>query len=211
MASVSTAALFTTVISLVSSALAAPTPQASSSNCPAVSGTGPFQLHTIDRPQGANPDDSELLTLCNGNVRNYTPLNVVEPDGPAMDGTRILVNTTSDASFIPINVVGGYLRFQLPIPRSEPPATANWMSINDNAFAQENAAPVGGRVEFTTTNEGSDGGLQIDPKTGAIYVHDETNNYGAWKLCDQQDPAYLAFDGTATSDCKDVYLLATSL
>ena len=201
------AILFSAVLSLFSFTHAFPTSFSVAS--PAVNPDGPLHLFTVDRPDTVDTDGSGAQTAITAN-QSFTPLSFQQPDGPATDGQRFLAPIDSFADAFEVTVLGGYIRTLLPIPRSDPLQYANWTSINDNAFPQGSAQPVGGRVNFTTVNEGADGGLEVDGRTGAIYVHDETDNYAAWTLCNEDDSTYLAFAGTASTSCKNVYLVGAN-
>ena len=196
----STVALFSAVLAILPSAFAAPVPQ----TLPPV--TTNQKLYTIPRTQATDTDGSGVGSALAGNPET-TPLAFQEPDAPASGGVRFLAPTDSCDDASPVTVQGGYIRTNLPIPLSDPPATAQWMSINDNGYPEEGPA-VGGQINFTTTNQGSDGGMMVDPTTGAIYLNSLTKNYAAFALCDD---SYLAFEGTndtPADNCAPVYLIA---
>lgn len=199
--------LFSALLSLLSTTYAAPTSFSVAS--PAVDINAPLYLYTVDRPNAEDTDGTGVSAAVTAN-NSFTALALQQPDGPATDGQRFLGPAACLDEASQVNVLGGYIRSSLPIPRSDPLEYANWTSINDNAFDQEGAPALGGRVNFTTVNQGADGGVEVDGRTGALYLHAETDNWAAFKLCDQEQPAYLAFAGTASADCKDVYLIGTN-
>ena len=213
MAFIKNAVLITAAFTIFSSISAAPLPQGGPNpgDGSITDMNSPFKLYTVAMYARSNGDSAIGTAVDQAKVANasFTPLTFQQPSGPATNGQRFLAATTSLDSAIPATVSGGYIRAELPIPRSNPPATASWSSINDDAFGSDEAEPVGGQVMFTTENEGADGGIMVDPDNNALFLHEVDNNdYNIWKLCGAEDEVkYLAFAGSSNDQtCAPVYL-----
>ena len=206
--------LFSAALAFLSAASAAPVQKRTSCNTlsSVVNASAPIQLYTVPRTAATDMDGCGITQQIDASPATF--FSIQQPDEPASDGERYLFSSDSPNDAIFEIFRGGYIEASLPIPKSDPPANATWSSVNQPLFPIGSAE--GGIVSFTTANEGADGGLAISGISGAIYLRNEASpdlepNYAIWKSCSNStinpNGSYLAFNGTDTADCEDVYLI----